>query len=283
MEIEVIEPAEAETLENPGEGQTANEPETTAATPEGDAPADEVVVTIGDAEPPAEEQDKAPEWVRDLRKQHRELQKEKRELEQKLAAIQAPAPQATLGKKPTLEDHEYDADRYEAALTKWFEDKRKVDEVNAQREAEQQTQAQQWAKKLESYGEAKSKLKVQDFDEAEHTVMESMNQTQQGIILQGAENPALLVYALGKNPAKAKELAAIKDPVKYAFAIAKLETQLKVTPRKPPAPERTISGTGPVSGSSDSHLERLRAEAEKTGDMTKVIQYKRQLADKARS
>jgi len=31
-----------------------------------------------------------------------------------------------------------------------------------------------------------------------------------------------------------------------------------------------------VSGAVDSTLERLRAEAERTGDMTKVIAYKRQ-------
>jgi hypothetical protein len=35
-----------------------------------------------------------------------------------------------------------------------------------------------------------------------------------------------------------------------------------------------------VSGSSDSTLERLRAEAEKTGDHTKVIRYKQQLKAK---
>jgi len=278
MEDEVIEQPTDVKIENlpddqqetSAEGQTQE----TSAADEG-----EVVVSIGDPAP--EEPEKAPDWVRDLRKQHRELQREKRELEQRLASIQAPAtPAVTLGKKPTLEDYDYDADRFESALGDWYEKKRLVDERQAQAEAEQRAQATQWQAKLDNYGQAKTQLKVQDFDDAEHVVMESLNQTQQGIILQGAENPALLVYAMGKNPAKAKELASIKDPVKYAFAIAKLETQLKVTPRKPPAPERTISGTGPVSGSSDSHLERLRAEAEKTGDMTKVIAYKRQKANK---
>lgn len=276
MEDEVIEQptadVEIESLpddqqETPPEGQTQE-------TSEG-----EVVVSIGD-EPPQNEIEQAPEWVRSLRRERQELQRDKRELERQLKALTAPAPAVTLGKKPTLEEHEYDSDRYESALSDWFDKKRQVDEQRAQHEASQQAQAQQWAAKLEGYGQAKSQLKVQDFEDAENVVMESLNQTQQGIILQGAENPALLVYALGKNPAKAKELATIKDPVKYAFAIAKLETQLKVTPRKPPAPERTISGTGPVSGSSDSHLERLRAEAEKTGDMTKVIAYKRQKAAK---
>ena len=67
------------------------------------------------------------------------------------------------------------------------------------------------------------------------------------------------------------------DPVKFAFAVAKLETQLKVTNRKAaPPPESTVRGTGRVSGAVDSTLERLRADAEKTGDYSKVMQYKRQ-------
>ena len=65
--------------------------------------------------------------------------------------------------------------------------------------------------------------------------------------------------------------------MKFAFAVAKLETQLKVTNRKAAAaPERTIStGGGRISGSVDSTLDRLREEALKTGDMSKVMAYKR--------
>jgi hypothetical protein len=101
--------------------------------------------------------------------------------------------------------------------------------------------------------------------------------TQQGVLLQGADNPALVVYALGKNPAKAKELASITDPVKFAFAVAKLEKDLKVTNRRQaPAPERIVTGTGRSSGAVDSTLERLREDAARTGNMTKVIAYKAQ-------
>ena len=64
--------------------------------------------------------------------------------------------------------------------------------------------------------------------------------------------------------------------MKFAFAVAKLETQLKVTQRKAAtAPERTVQGTGNKSGTVDSTLERLRAEAAKSGDFTKVLQYKK--------
>ena len=118
---------------------------------------------------------------------------------------------------------------------------------------------------------------MRDYEDAEAVALETFNVTQQGIVLQGSDNPALIIYALGKNTSKAKELASITDPVKFAFAVAKLETQLKVTNRKAAAsPERTInSGGGRISGSVDSTLERLREEALKTGDLSKVMAYKR--------
>jgi hypothetical protein len=248
------------------------------------AEADEVLVTIGDEEPPVEtDADRAPQWVRELRKSHRELQRKVREYEDRERVAPAAEPAAAaLPPKPTLEAADYDTEKYEAELEGWY---RKRDQSeSAKRQAQTQAEEQQkaWQQKLEAYGTAKKSLKVRDYDDAEHTVMEALSNTQQGIVIQGAENPALVVYALGKNPKKAKELAAVTDPVKFAFAVAKLEAQLKIQPRKqPPAPERSVpTGTAPVSGSSDSTLERLRSEAEKTGDHTKVIRYKQQLKAK---
>jgi hypothetical protein len=257
--------------------QETESPEQSAeAAPEAEQD-DEVIVSIGEESPPQEEEKPAPEWVRDLRKQHRELQKRNRELEAKLNQEPAAPAVQELGKKPTLEDFDYDAEKFEASLANWFERKRQADEQVAKLQAERDNQAKEWQAKLNGYGKAKAELKVKDYDEAEAIAQESLNVVQQGVILQGAENPALLVYALGKNPKKAKELASISDPVKFAFAVAKLETQLKVTNRKAaPPPEKTVQGSGKVSGTVDSTLDRLRADAEKSGDYSKVMAYKRQ-------
>lgn len=247
--------------------------ETVAETPEADQ--DEVVVSIGEESPPPEEQTRAPDWVRELRKSHRELQRRNRELEEKVK-VAAPAVPA-VGKKPTLEDLDYDAERYEAALASWYDAKRRADEAEAKAREAQQAQERAWQAKLDGYSKAKAELRVRDYEGAEAVAQETFSVTQQGVMLQGAENPALVIYALGKNPTKAKELASITDPVRFAFAVAKLEAQLKVTPRKaPPAPERTVRGTAPVSGTVDSTLERLRDEAARTGDMSKVMAYRRQ-------
>jgi hypothetical protein len=254
----------------------ADDEQAQATEDEGDT--DEVVVSIGEEAPPPEEPAHAPEWVRELRKTNRELQRQNRELQSKLqtTTITETKP-VTLGPKPKLEDHDYDADQFETALANWFERKRQAEEANAKQEAEVMTQQKAWQAKLDGYGKAKAELRVKDFEDAEAVAQELFNVTQQGVMLQGADNPALVVYALGKNPKKAQELAAIKDPVKFAFAVAKLEKDLKVTNRRAaPPPERVVSGTGRISGAVDSTLERLREEAARTGNMTKVLQYKAQ-------
>jgi hypothetical protein len=236
---------------------------------------EEMVVMIGD-EPVEEESQPAPDWVRELRKKNREDQKRIRELEAKLAQTQAPA-QIQPGKKPELDDFDYDTVRYEAALADWFDKKRRYDDQLAAQKRAEEEQNQQWQTKLESYAQARTGLKVKDFEDAETTVAEQFNITQQGVVIQGAENPALVIYALGKNPKKLKELSSIADPVKFAFAIAKLETQLKVANKKSaPPPEKVVGGTAPIRGAVDSNLDRLRAEAERTGDYSKVFAYKRQ-------
>lgn len=268
-EIETPAPVEPEAPEAPAEPEDKEAP----AEPE------EITVAIGDETPAEEEQEKAPEWVRDLRKQHRELQRKVREYE----AREQVAPKVqTLGPKPTLEQHDYDTERYERSLEAWYRQRDEQAKIEAQAKAQAEEAERAWKSRLDTYGKAKAELKVRDFDDAEAVVLEAFNQTQQGVMLHGADNPAMVVYALGKNPKKAKELAAIADPVRFAFAVAKLESQLKIVPRaKPPAPERSVPvGTAPVSGTADATLERLREQAAKTGDMTAVIRYKQQLKAK---
>ena len=265
VEEEVSEEQSADDQQQDGEPQAKEED------------SDEVIVSIGEEAPPAEEETRAPEWVRELRKANREKERRIRELEAKLQTTQTENKPVVLGAKPKLEDFDYDADRYEQAIEAWHDRKRQHDlETEMVKQAEQQ-QHQAWQTKLENYSKAKAELRVKDYEDAEAVAQETFNVVQQGVILQGADNPALVVYALGKNPKKAAELSKINDPVKFAFAVAKLEKELKMTNRKAaPPPERTVQGTGQVSGAVDSTLERLRAEAEKTGNYTKVHQYKQQ-------
>lgn len=237
---------------------------------------DEIVVSIDGEEPPPQEEQAAPEWVRELRREHRELKKRNRELESRVNQSTETNPVVNLGPKPNLEALDYDTEKYEQSLADWYERKKLVDEQQSQVRRAEEEQQQAWNAKLEGYVEAKTKLKVRDYDDDEEVAQQMFNVVQQGVVIQGAENPALVIYALGKNPKKAKELAAIDDPVKFAFAVAKLESNLKIGNRKAATqPERTVSATAPSSGAVDSTLERLREEAARTGNMDKVMAYKR--------
>jgi len=246
---------------------------------------EEVVVSIGEAQPPADEEARAPEWVRELRRKQRETVKELKEARAKIEALTAGNTPSELGAKPTLEDCDYDADRYESQLVDWYERKRKADEAKAKAEQAEREQSTAWQAKLEGYGKAKAELKFKDFEEAEAEASEILSSTQQAIIVKGSKNPALLIYALGKDTKEAKELAAISDPVEFAWTAATMEAlKLKVTTKKNtlPPPERVLEGNGRVSGTVDSNLARLEAEADKTGDRSKVVAYKAQLRNKTK-
>jgi hypothetical protein len=261
------------------------QPEATPVEPEQQTESlqEEDVVTIaGESPAPEEEEKQAPEWVRNLRKNYRELQREKRELEERLKAVSPATEQSpvTPGKKPTLEDCDYDSDKFENELAGWFERKRQSEETEAKYRAKQQEEQQTWQKKLETYTQHKAGLKVSDFQDAEDAVLETLSVTQQGIILQICENPAVVVYTLGKNPKTAKDLSGINNPVDFTAAVARLETKISVTKRQAPPPEKRINGNGSL-GTSNAQLDRLREEAARSGDFTKVIAFKKQLKNQS--
>jgi hypothetical protein len=237
---------------------------------------DEIVVSIGEETPPQEEDNHADtSWVKELRKTQKELRRENRELKEKLSRAAPQDKPADIGNKPTLDACGWDEDKFEQELTAWHERKREAESRIAKQKADQEAQENAFRAKVDQYEQEKGKLKVKDFDEAEEVVKSTLSVTQQGILVKGAKDPALLVYAIGKNPKEAARLAAITDPVEYAFAVAEVQLKMKVTNRKaPPVPERTIKGSGSISGAVDSVLERLRAEAEKSGDYSKVREYR---------
>jgi hypothetical protein len=248
-------------------------PATTAAEPA----EDEVTITIGDEPAPVDEEARAPDWVRELRKSHRELQRKNRELEQRLQGTPAATP--ALGKKPSLDDFDYDAEKYETALESWYDTKRKHDAAAAEADKAKERVAAEWQAKLDTYAQHKAALKVTNYGDAEARVEEALNGDQQAVLIKALDNPATVVYALGRDAARLKDLAAITDPIMFAAAISKLEGKLKVTTRNaPPPPEKKVTGSAPISGTVDSNLDRLRDEAAKTGDYTKVLAYKRQKA-----
>jgi hypothetical protein len=261
-----VENAETEQVEAP-EAETETE---TGEPAEEDGP---LVVSFGEDEPEAEPEvdGPAPEWVKELRKLTREQAKRIKELEQ---ATQKAEAEPELGPKPTLEGCDYDPEVFEAHLESWHEQKRKVGETQAAKQQAERQAEEDFNRRLASYNEAKTKLPVEDFDEAEALLIETFDATQQGLLVKLAKQPALFAYGLGKNPTKAKALAAIKDPVDFIAAATRMEMEMKQVKRAP-APEKRLSGgSAPGATGLDNRLEKLREQAAVSGDYSKVRAYK---------
>ncbi|MDB4278437.1 hypothetical protein N9917_02405 [Deltaproteobacteria bacterium] len=277
QEEEILEEENQEvTAEETKEPEGQNGEEETESAPDPDE-SEEMVITVGDEEVEPEESQAAPGWVKDVRKQNRELQREVRELRSRNQPEQKQA-EAQLGPEPTLEAHDYDSEAYRDALLDWNEKKIKQNQAIEQQKKAQQKVQEDWNNTLKGYGDRKKQLKVSDFDDAEAVTQQHLHPVQLGIILQGADDPAKVIYAIGKDEKRAKAIAAITDPVKFAVAMAKLETTVKMKKRKPlPSPEKIPAGNSGKIQSADKKLESLMAEADKTGDRTKILAYKREL------
>lgn len=244
-----------------------------------EAAADEVIVTIGDAAPADEDADhqQAPAWVKDLRKANREKDRAIRERDAEIARLKgaaAPAP-VVLGAKPTLQGCDFDEAKFESELEAWHARKAELDAQAAAKAKTEEAQRNAWQAKLDAFARSKAALRVADFDDAEEAVDSLWSVTQRGILIQGAGNPAALKYALGKNPAEAKRLAAITDPVLFTWALAQLESKVKIQARKPATAPEKVAPRSSMSGASavDNELARLQAQADKTGDRSQVVRY----------
>lgn len=251
--------------------------------------AEELVITLGDDTPGGDEDDENPDGLTGkqreafykLRHAKRQAKREAAALKEEVGRLKTASapPPVVVGERPKLEDFDFDADRYATELERYLERKAAADrEAAAKADTERKAQ-EQWQARLNSYGHAKTSLKVADFDEAEEVARDTFSVVQQSVILKGVRSPekaAQLIYALGKNPKKAKELAAITDPVEFAVAIGEVATMLKTQTRKTaPIPERVVRGSSPGAGALDNELARLEAEADRTGDRTKVAAYRR--------
>lgn len=240
----------------------------------------------GEAEVPVGEegQQRESRTFQEIRKMANGALKDKRRLERELEEVRAqlPKPAPTLGAKPTLDQYDYDETRFSEAYDNWMEQKAAMDAADRQKLDEQRKQQDEIENFKKSYKTRADALGVSDFQESEAEVGAMLNQTQSGLLMRGADDPAALVYALSKSPAKLIELSHITDPVKFTVAVAKLEIALSARKTTRPAPEPRVSSERSATGhsASGSQLEKLRDEAARTGDYSKVVAYKKQIAAK---
>lgn len=266
VEIEVEVDASQET---DIEAEEATESEDESETQ--DSEDEEVVISFDDEDSPPQEREEAPQWVKDLRKENRELKKQLK----KEAAKHEPQPETKLRDKPKLADFDFDDIRYENDLDNWYQEKREYDKAQEKILAEQEEQNKIWEAKAQAYEASKAKLTVSDYDEAEFTVSEKLTPEQRGIIIGYAENPSVLVYALGNNSERLEQLSQIKDPIAFALQISKMQGEVKMRTKTKPAPEKKVVGKAASAKSLEAQLDELRLKAESSNDLTEVLKFKK--------
>lgn len=251
-------------------------------------PADdgEVEVTFGEkpddeSQEDGEDDEDTSSVIRNMRKREREkdrkLRQAERELEQLRKAQQPQTAAPELPPKPTLESCDWDEQEFEKKLIDWQKAAVEVEKAKAKQQEQQQALIREAEAKRTAYQENAKKLKAKDFAEAEEEVVSVFDQTRQSILLEAADNPALLVYALGKNPAQLERLSKITNLAKFAAELGKLEKDLKVSKPTKPAPADTNLRSNAAPSNGSKKLAELEAEANRTNDRTKLIAYKKSL------
>jgi hypothetical protein len=151
-------------------------------------------------------------------------------------------PEPTIRAKPRIEEFDYDQDKFDAALdardaevtahAEW-KSRAKERETAGSRAAEEQ------ARQLE---QQRKTLGVGDYEERSATVKDRLTDAQLGILINGAQNPARLIYALGRSPAKLDQLAGEDNLARFAVMLGSLEKDIKVIKRNAPAADTAVRG-----------------------------------------
>lgn len=223
--------------------------------------------------------------VRQLRTVNRDLarklkleQQDKLRLQKKLESTVAPVIEE-LPPEPDLGDDgiDYDPAIFKQKWSEWNIKKQAIENQKKDVEAKAKTQQEKFNQKLSSYEQGKANYK--GIAEAEKTVTSVLSVNQQGIVVQYADDPAFLVFALGKNPVALNQLAAIDDPIEYAIKIREIERKAKekmTTSSKAPPPEKVVTGKTAIPSNHQKRLDQLR----ESGNITESLRLKKQLRAK---
>jgi len=224
--------------------------------------------------------DPEPEEEKPLVKRLRDEIRERDRRIHELNSGSKPEPAIEVGEEPTLEGCDWLEDKFKSEWSAW--NKRKQD---ADRQQEEQGKAIEAAKQkmdaaLTTYRGHASKLGVKDYDVVERDVASALPVALQNAIpLYFGDKGPLTVLALGRHPKLLAEIVALNDPVAQLLRIKEISMGVKGVQRKTPAPEKDsiIQGSAAVGSNANKELARLEKEADKSGDRTKLIEYRRKM------
>lgn len=210
---------------------------------------------------------KAPEWVKKVREENRELKRQQREWQQQ----QGQSQQQGLREKPTLDAHDYDSDAYEQDYAQWLTEK-------TQHDAQVQAETAKYQKYDDSYKQSVDavRAKVANYDEIEQSIVDTLPVQRQAMIKMMVDNPARMVVALGNSPSKLQALSELDD-MQFAKQIVLMEANMSNVKRNPNKPKPKSHNLEGSAGGGDAQLAKLEAEAEKTGDRSAIVAYRKKM------
>lgn len=231
---------------------------------------DELIIEL-EGEPEAVDETPLVKQLRQqIKESHRKLAERSRE----------PEAEIVVGEYPELEDFDWDADKHRAAVLDWTKRDHAAKAQQSQRETAQKAQANDFQELQIKYRSSAAALLVrpEQFQEADEAVRSALPEQVQIALAKYCDNPAKVVLALHKYPARLAAITAEPDPLKQLFAIRDLERNLKVTTRRaapPPEVETIQRGSAQISiPNADKEADRLLAKAQKTGNMDEYRAYK---------
>ncbi|QBY42545.1 Bacteriophage, scaffolding protein [Arsenophonus nasoniae] len=187
-----------------------------------------------------------------------------------------------------LEKYDYDTYKaqaaYQAALQDWqmksLDARSKAVADQGRRTQEYTQQSQEIAKAMRAHYDAADKLNLADFQEKEDAALQILPQGVDAAIAQNfPEKSAAIIYYLGSNPDKAREIFS-KNPVQVTIELTRLADRLTLKPRgkqisNAPMTDEPLSGD--VTAANISSLQKQMDEASSQGDVDTYRKIKAKL------
>ena len=256
--------------------------------------AEEFDIVLNGEEEPTPQAGKMPKRVKKLLDRNNALQSdlegntatiannavEIERLRQELASSRSPVVQPisnSMPMPPTEESTDYDPDKlavaqnqYQVDLQSWFGNQQKQATDNNAQQAAQAESSKKETEALNAHYDRADSLKVPDYESNEESAVSTMGKHLVKSIALALPNSAMVINYLGKNPAKAQEIATLDktDPQAGVAKLWELNFNLKAVPRtksKAPNPETVVEG----GGGGSSKLQELYDKATEEGDIKK--------------
>lgn len=168
----------------------------------------------------------------------------RRQLDELRARPEPKAPASETPKPPTRAEHDFDEDKYQAAVLDYSRAvARQEAREELKKEREQQTANERksnWEKRQEEFIKSKPDYREKVLENPSLAVTNEMAQ----VIAESDLGPEIAYY-LGENEEKAAEIARL-SPTRQAVEIGRIEARLEAAKQAPPPPPKQSEAPPPV-------------------------------------